>query len=207
MQIHGLGGVHSSDASQHQFPNSRNGDHLRYQPATTDDELLSYVDIDDNEIGLLPRAQIHRRGLWHRAVHVLVLDDVGRLIIQQRSASKDIYGLHWECVGGHTVPNEDYQSAARREVREELGVETSAPRLLTQHEPCIATGWEFVHVFSAITQDTPQPDAREVAAVDRITWEELLKELQHSSRPISPSFRYTVWRLVELGLHPAAAIS
>ncbi len=175
---------------------------MHYQPSTTDGELLSYVDMDDQEIGVLPRAEIHRRGLWHRAVHVIVLDEAGQLIIQQRSATKDIYGLHWECVGGHTAPGEDYKSAAHREVREELGVETSSIRRLTQLEPCIATGWEFVHVFSAITHDAPQPDAREVAAVETITWDGLLTELKHTTRLISPSFRYTVWRLVELGLHP-----
>ena len=52
-------------------------------------EMLPVVDHRDREVGQAPRDQVHREGLLHRAVHVLVFDPAGRLYLQKRSPNKD----------------------------------------------------------------------------------------------------------------------
>jgi hypothetical protein len=42
----------------------------------------------DEEIGAERRDEIHRRGLLHRAVHVIVTGPGGGILLQQRSALK-----------------------------------------------------------------------------------------------------------------------
>ena len=48
----------------------------------------------------------------------------GELLVHQRSMEKDIWPGWWDiAVGGVVAPGESYGSAARRELREEIGVD------------------------------------------------------------------------------------
>jgi isopentenyl-diphosphate delta-isomerase type 1 len=91
----------------------------------TEDEMIEIVDSDGNVVGLAARSEIHGNpSLIHRVVHVLVFDTEGGLLLQKRSARKDVAPGKWDTsVGGHVNPGEDTESAARREMREELGIE------------------------------------------------------------------------------------
>jgi len=87
------------------------------------DEHLYVVDENDNVIGWASRGECHKRGLIHRSVYVIVLNDRGEVFLQKRSMSKDLYpGLYACSASGHVEYGESYEEAARRELREELGV-------------------------------------------------------------------------------------
>lgn len=88
------------------------------------EEIFDIVDAEDKVIGQAPRSRCHGDPtLVHRVAHVLVFDHDGRLLLQKRSATKDVQPGKWDTsVGGHLDPGEDYLSAAVREMREELGV-------------------------------------------------------------------------------------
>jgi isopentenyldiphosphate isomerase len=87
-------------------------------------ELFDIVDDHDRVIGTAPRRECHGNpALVHRAVHVLVVNAAGELLLQLRSASKDIQPGRWDTsVGGHLEPGESYYAAALREMHEELGL-------------------------------------------------------------------------------------
>lgn len=87
-------------------------------------EIFDIVDAEEHVIGQAPRAHCHGNpSLIHRVAHVLVFDEEGRLLLQKRSATKDVQPGKWDTsVGGHLDPGEDYLSAAVREMREELGI-------------------------------------------------------------------------------------
>jgi isopentenyldiphosphate isomerase len=87
-------------------------------------EMLEVVDRDGNVLGVAKRSEIHGNpSLIHRVVHVLVFDAEGRLLLQKRSMNKDVAPGKWDTsVGGHVNPGEDILHAARREMREELGI-------------------------------------------------------------------------------------
>jgi isopentenyl-diphosphate delta-isomerase type 1 len=156
------------------------------------DELLAVVNDRDEEIGARPRAEIHARGLLHRAVHVLVFDAHGRLIIQKRSEMKDTWPLHWECVGGHLGPGEAYEAAALREVEEELGLKIESVRQLCKIPACDATGLEFIRVYRTETSAEPTPQPDEIVALARLTLDELRAEIAEGARPYSPTFLNTL---------------
>jgi isopentenyl-diphosphate delta-isomerase type 1 len=92
---------------------------------TAGDEILEVVDKDGKVLGLAKRSEIHGNpSLLHRVVHILVFDGKGRLLLQRRSMSKDVAPGKWDTsVGGHVDPGENILDAARREMKEELGVE------------------------------------------------------------------------------------
>jgi isopentenyl-diphosphate delta-isomerase type 1 len=90
-----------------------------------DDEILERVNEAGEVIGRATRAECHADpALIHRAVHLLVFDAEGRLLLQKRSASKRIQPSRWDSsVGGHVDPGESPEAAIRREAEEELGLD------------------------------------------------------------------------------------
>lgn len=88
------------------------------------EELFDIVDENGTVIGTAPRSRCHGDpSLIHRTAHVFVFHPDGkRILLQLRRKDKDIQPGKWDTsVGGHLDHGEDYETAARRELREELG--------------------------------------------------------------------------------------
>jgi isopentenyldiphosphate isomerase len=115
------------------------------------EELFEVVNERDEVVDLRPRREVHRLGLKHRAVHVLVFNARGELFLQKRSASKDCFPNTWDSsASGHLAPRESYDACAVREVEEELGWKLARPpRRLFKLTACPETGQEFVWVYRA----------------------------------------------------------
>lgn len=85
-------------------------------------ELLQVVDKQDNPIGAETKDVIWRNGLLHRVARVLVFNEVGDLLVQQRG-DKPLFPFRWaESVGGHVGAGDSYEETAIREAEEEIGV-------------------------------------------------------------------------------------
>ncbi|MBM3878559.1 MAG: NUDIX domain-containing protein [Verrucomicrobia bacterium] len=118
------------------------------------DEQFDVVDDQDKVIGRAPRSEVHRRGLKHRAVHVLIFNAQGELFLQQRSLQKDSCPGLWDSsASGHLAPGETYDDCAVREVREELGWTLERPpSRLFKIDACPQTGQEFVWAYCAYAE-------------------------------------------------------
>jgi isopentenyldiphosphate isomerase len=81
-------------------------------------ELLDKVDINDKIIGTTTKDEAHRQGYAHRVAAIFVFDKHNRLFVQLRK--KD--GLLDHSAAGHVRKGETYDEAARRELKEELGL-------------------------------------------------------------------------------------
>jgi isopentenyl-diphosphate delta-isomerase type 1 len=121
------------------------------RPGAADlNELFDVVDANDRVIARAPRGEVHARQLLHRATHVMVHDADSRLFLQRRSLGKDTFPGCWDSsCSGHLDAGEDYPTAARRELAEELGFEdTSLPlRFLLMLPAGPETGYEFIAVY------------------------------------------------------------
>ncbi len=92
-------------------------------PNPVSQELLDVVDENDRVIEVMPRGEVHRLGLMHRSVHILLFNGKGELFIQKRSMSKDSNPGLWDSsAAGHVDSGEDYLGCAIRELGEELGI-------------------------------------------------------------------------------------
>lgn len=113
------------------------------------EEWFDVVNERDEVIDRALRREVHARGLWHRAVHVLVFDATGRVFLQKRSLLKDASPGLWDSsCSGHLDAGENYDAAAVRELAEEIGVTVSQPPERWFRIPaCDDTGWEFVWVY------------------------------------------------------------
>lgn len=58
--------------------------------AAPQDELFDVCDEHNNVVGQAQRGEVHAKGLFHRAVNILVFTADDQLLLQRRSAEKDI---------------------------------------------------------------------------------------------------------------------
>lgn len=118
--------------------------------SVTEAEYLDVVDEYDRVVDRLPRQTVHARQLRHRAVHILVFNGSGELFLQRRSWRKEVAPGLWDSsAAGHLDCGEAYDTAAVRELAEELGVHAEPQRFL-HLEAAALTGWEFVWVYRCV---------------------------------------------------------
>lgn len=138
------------------------------------DEAFDVVDAEDQVIGRASRDRVHAEGLMHRAVHLFVVNGRGELLLQKRSWLKDAHPGVWDSsVAGHLDAGEDYPSAARREMREEMGIEGVEPEEIGRLAPSAATGWEHIRLYLVRWQGRPQFPCAEVESVLWLAADEL----------------------------------
>lgn len=140
-------------------------------------ELLDHVDADDVVIGTVARAVAHRDGIPHRAVHVIVWNPDGRILLQKRAADKASFPGFWDTsVGGHVGAGEGYLPTALRECAEELGIRIEASDLSRIGKHLfdeMATDLEWVESWALVHGGPFRPDPAEVERVDWFTADEV----------------------------------
>jgi isopentenyl-diphosphate delta-isomerase len=149
---------------------------------TVSDEPLILVDEDNRATGSCGKTDVHRAGLLHRAFSIFLVDERGRLVLQQRSAKKYHSGGLWanSCCG-HPRPGERTATAARRRLREELGVsERLSFGFFARYQAPLDHGMhenELVYVYFGRLTAEPRPDPAEVADVAFLSCEEVKRRL------------------------------
>jgi isopentenyl-diphosphate Delta-isomerase len=159
------------------------------------EEWFDVVDENDVVMTQRVRAEVHRLGLRHRAVHVLVFNARGQLFLQKRSLQKDSFPGAWDSsAAGHLNAGEGYDACALRELREELSLEPQTPPArLFKVEACAATGHEFVWVYRA---EAEGPFALHPEEIERGAWvgmEELESWLENNPAEFASGF-VEIWR-------------
>ncbi|MDP0495595.1 MAG: NUDIX domain-containing protein [Verrucomicrobiota bacterium JB024] len=164
------------------------------------DEPFDVVNQRDEVIMQLPRHEVHRRRLFHRAVHILVFNGDGDIYMQRRSPHKDTYPNRWTTsCSGHVDAGETYDIAAVRELGEELGIRIDSADTLDDsftHSPCRATGYEFIHVYRLVWNGEIVFDPEEISEGRWFDPQELAADMQAHHDDYAPSF-HLVWELFQ----------
>ncbi len=139
------------------------------------DELVAIVDEFDRPVGSAPRHRMRSDNLLHRATYVLVFDAAGRLYVQKRTTTKDIFPGYWDpCTGGVVLAGESYEESAARELEEEMGIRG------VEIEPLFVVYYEdprsrvFGRAFQCRYDGELTLQAEEVESVERMTPHEVL---------------------------------
>jgi 16S rRNA (adenine1518-N6/adenine1519-N6)-dimethyltransferase len=166
----------------------------RVQPAKAQsgEELFDVVDTEDRVIDTQPRDVVHVNNLRHRAVHMLLFNDAGEILLQKRSIWKDRNAGLWDSsAAGHVDAGETYESAAARELVEEIGV--SCPLERIGHLPCSeATGWEFIEVFRGRHEGPFDLAPMEIETAAFFPLDQVRGWLERSPEDFSPVFREVI---------------
>jgi isopentenyldiphosphate isomerase len=159
------------------------------------EEVFDVVNDRNEIVGHEFRSVVHRTGLKHRAVHVLVFNSRGEIYLQKRSMSKDCFPGTWDSsASGHLDRGEEYDACAIREVREELGYELDrVPQRLFEIAACPETGQEFVWVYRC---DLEGPFKLQQSEVDAGGWfapEVVTHWTEHRPIDFAPGF-VLIWK-------------
>jgi isopentenyl-diphosphate delta-isomerase len=164
------------------------------------EERFDVVDAEDRVLRSERRAVVHRDKLMHRAVHVFVFNAAGQLYLQRRSLSKDSAPGKWvSSCSGHVDSGELYDDAARRELREEIGLELNAGlERVFKEAPCKQTGYEFVWVYRCRAEGPFTLDPAEVIDGQWIELDALNAWMEQRPRDFAWSFTHLWARYREL---------
>ena len=122
-------------------------------------EIFPIVDEVGNVVGKATRGECHSGSkLLHPVVHLHLLDENGRLYLQQRPMWKEIQPGRWDtAVGGHIDYGESVEEALVREVREELGIVDFEPKFLLRYLFESERERELINVFSTVYSGEIRP--------------------------------------------------
>jgi isopentenyl-diphosphate delta-isomerase len=155
-------------------------------------DTLILVDEQDNEVGSCEKTDCHvGQGKLHRAFSVFLFNTEGKILLQQRSHNKMLWGGYWanSCCS-HPRLGETTDAAALRRIYEELGVTCELQYLYkfvyhaefgevgSEHENC----WVYAGHFDGQINI----DASEIAATRFVTPDELTAELETNGDLYSP---------------------
>ncbi len=169
--------------------------------APREDEVFDVVNADDVVTGQATRGEVHRQKLWHRAIHVLVFNRAGEVFLQKRSQLKDSAPGCWDSsCSGHLDAGETYDTAAVRELGEELGLRVlTAPRRILREVARPETGWEFVWVYRL---EHEGPFTLHPAEIETGAWRTpaaVSSAVAETPAAFAPAFRHLWQRLVAAG--------
>lgn len=164
------------------------------------EELIDQVDEEDRVLGQVPRLEAYARRANFRVVHVFLFDPHGRLLLHQLSDAKKTHPGAWgSSVAGAVRAGETPAAAARRELREELGVRGARLRYLGKTRLDDAGVTKFLSLFAAVHERGDlRPDPAEIAAVEFLPVGEVRRLLSHRERRFTPTFQ-SAFTLFERG--------
>ena len=168
-------------------------------------EEIILVDEQDREVGFAEKVDAHRDGgRLHRAFSIVLFNSRGEMLLQLRAAAKYHFGGLWtNACCGHPRRGEELEPAARRRLREELGIDAELREVFaftyTATDPRSGlTENEFDHVFVARFDGQVAPDPDEMDDVRWIDCAELERDLGMRPEAYTPWFARVIERLPEL---------
>jgi len=160
-------------------------------------EKVILVDKNNKRIGVEEKIKAHKDGKLHRAFSIFVFNSKNELLIQQRAKTKYHSGSLWaNTVCSHPKPNETYNQAVHRRLREEMGFDCNLKKLF-----CFVYKVEFENglieneydcVFIGKFNGKPKLNSEEVKDYKWISIKKLKRDIVKSPES------YTIWLKIAL---------
>jgi len=174
-------------------------------------EHVVLLDEQGRAIGTVAKAEVHTAATpLHLAFSCYVFDADERLLVTQRAVTKMTFpGVWTNTVCGHPGPSESIESAVRRRVRQEIGLEIGDLRLVLPEFRYTATmngirENEMCPVMVATPAGDVTLDPTEVESVEWLPWADFSREVLDGTRDVSVWCRAQVEALVALGPGPSS---
>ncbi len=95
------------------------------------DELIDILDNNGNYTGkTCLKSEAHKYGYFHPTVHIWLYTSDKKILLQKRSATKKVFPGLWDIsVAGHVASGEKLDTAAIREIKEEINFDITPDQL------------------------------------------------------------------------------
>lgn len=140
-------------------------------------EEVDVVDEDDHSLFVTTVEECKNKGLLHRSVAVFLRNSGRKILLQRRGLTDDWLPGKWTISStGHVRAGENPETAASRELQEELGIAAEPAFILKQLLPKIPwkgkIEYELAFVFDAISDGAVTIDPAEVEEVRFLSLDE-----------------------------------
>ncbi|MCX6780111.1 MAG: NUDIX domain-containing protein, partial [Candidatus Magasanikbacteria bacterium] len=89
-------------------------------------EYLEIINEDGSSTGeTVSRKDAHKKGLWHLCIHLWIINSKHEILIQKRSALKELHPGLWDL----SVAGDDAVTAVKKECFEEIGINIDEQKL------------------------------------------------------------------------------
>lgn len=159
-------------------------------PPVVDEEMVIDVVNDLDE----PVGQVKRRNVFEvrenfRVVHAFLFNDRGELLLQKLSPVRKRHPGYWgSSVAGYLFAGEDYETAIRRRVQQELGVEGSDLRFAQKASMDDSGCKKFISLFVGQYGGPLRPDPSQIADVEFLSLDDLRRMRDDQVRRFTPTF-------------------
>lgn len=172
------------------------------------DELVVLVDEQNTEIGTAPKDSVHTTNTpLHRGFSLFLFNSKNEVLLTKRSKTKKTFSGVWtNTVCGHPAPGESVVNAAKRRLKDELGidldVESPKRTVLSAKGPSLirvvapyryrfsdANGIvenEICPILVAHADVDPKPKQEEVEDWKWMGWERFLRDIEDRTSVYSP---------------------
>ncbi len=148
---------------------------------------------NDQQIGMHKKLDAHKLGLLHRAFSVIIYNDAGDMLLQQRTLTKYHSGGLWtNACCGHQLLDEPTDNAPHRRLQEEMGFNTDLKKITAfiynVPVPPNLIEHEFLHVYSGIYDGDFSVNPEEAMAYRWISKKDLHEEIKNKPETFTPWF-------------------
>jgi len=94
-------------------------------------EMIDVLNENGEKTGeIVSREDVHKLGLWHKCVHIWIINGKGEVLLQKRSEQKATHPNMWTtATSGHLSAGDSSVEGAIRELSEEIGLEVNKNEL------------------------------------------------------------------------------
>lgn len=142
------------------------------------EEIVTIIDLADSVVDARPRREVKKQGYTYRVTYVLVFNSSGQILVQKRTDTKDWCPGRFDLAAGGIIQfDESYELSARRELKEELGIEpplTSHFNLFYDDLVAPIKNRNWGRVFSCVHEGPFELQAEEVASAEFMSVSEAL---------------------------------
>jgi len=173
------------------------------------DDVVVYAAEDGRAIGTAPKPSAHdHETRLHKAFSVFLFNGKGELLLQQRALNKKTWPGVWSnsCCG-HLMLHESVEHAARRRIKDELGLRatdlrTVLPAFRYRAERDGVVENELCPVLVGFVNEQPRPNAEEVNDIRWVPWDDFIVQVADPANGYSPWAREEVELLARMpGIH------
>lgn len=170
-------------------------------------ELVDIIDENNQVIKTVPRHEMRKDSLPHRASYIALRDRQGKFLVEIRTLCKDYApGLFDACIGGVMQYGEDEVQSAKRELFEEVGVDADSNRveftaLGTFKLPSSNGKYVYAYLYYALADVITVRQQSEVSGVMFIDESEILRLADSCTKDSVTAFKEIVLRAKEKGIY------
>ncbi len=157
------------------------------------DELVVLVDEKNTPVGIARKDEVHTGNTpLHRAFSLFLFNSKNELLLTKRASTKKTFPDVWtNTTCGHPGPGESVVDAAKRRLKDELGIDIAQVKEVAPYRYRFAdkngiVENEICPILMAHTDESPNPNPKEVSKWAWMDWKIFLHEIKSYPQKYSP---------------------